>query len=253
MRFVIVQFAKRLRWLIDAVLIVTKGLAVCGRHKDHFWENAKSFSLNMWYLSLKSCYYSNVDAGDLAVTDFLSGYFNRESSVASHIDFRQIACLIGEIDAIVKTRGVVYLAGNGGSAATAEHFAVDLGVGAHIRKKKKVVNAISLSSNSAILTALGNDVSFEDIFSMQLEIHNPGSADLVIVISASGDSPNILRLLETAKKYGVKTCAITGFEGGKAKNIADVSIHVPTNFGEYGIVEDLHLAICHAVAEALRK
>jgi len=194
-----------------------------------------------------------VGSGDTVVTEFLKGYFDRESSIASYIDFRQIACLIGEIDTIVKSRGVVYIAGNGGSAATADHFAVDLGVGAHTRKKERVVNAISLSSNSAILTALGNDVSFENIFSMQLEIHNPGSADLVIVISASGDSPNILRLLETAKRYGVKTCAITGFDGGKAKSIVDISIHVPTNIGEYGIAEDLHLAICHAVAEALRK
>jgi D-sedoheptulose 7-phosphate isomerase len=67
------------------------------------------------------------------------------------------------------------------------------------------------------------------------------------------NSSNILRLLEAAKRYGVKTCAITGFDGGAAKSIVDLSIHVATNIGEYGIVEDLHLAICHAVAEALRQ
>jgi D-sedoheptulose 7-phosphate isomerase len=194
-----------------------------------------------------------VGSGDKVKNEFLKSYFDRESLVASQLDLHQIASLVGELNVVAKSKGTVWIAGNGGSATTADHFAVDLGVGAHIRKKEIVVNAISLSSNSAILTALGNDVSFDNIFSKQLEVHNPGPADLVIAISASGNSPNILRLLETAKSYGVKTCAITGFEGGIAKGTVDISIHVPTNIGEYGIVEDLHLAICHAIAETLRQ
>jgi len=194
-----------------------------------------------------------VESGDKAGIEFLTSYFDREATVASQIDLRQVVNLIGELHVVAKGKGRVYIAGNGGSAATADHFAVDLGVGAHIRKKARVINAMSLSSNNAILTALGNDVSFDNIFSKQLEVHYPNQADLVIVISASGNSSNILRLLEAAKRYGVKTCAITGFDGGAAKSIVDLSIHVPTNIGEYGIVEDLHLAICHAVAEALRQ
>ena len=199
-----------------------------------------------------SRYHLDMGLGEEEV-EFLKSYFNRNVSVASQIDLHQVASLIGELRTLAESKGIVYIAGNGGSAATADHFAVDLGVGAHIRKRERVINAISLSSNSAILTALGNDVSFDNIFSKQLEVHNPEFADLVIAISASGNSTNILRLLETAKRYGVKTCAITGFEGGAAKSIVDISIHVPTNIGEYGIVEDLHLAICHAVAEALRQ
>lgn len=198
-------------------------------------------------------YYLNVMTSNKATTQFLKGYFGRESSVASQIDLLQVVSLIEELHAIAKNKGSVYVAGNGGSAATANHFAVDLGVGSHIRNTGRVINAISLSSNSAILTALGNDVSFENIFSKQLEVHNPEPTDLVIAISASGNSTNILRLLETAKRYSVKTCALTGFEGGAAKSIVDISVHVPTSIGEYGIVEDLHLAICHAVAEALRQ
>lgn len=184
---------------------------------------------------------------------FLKKYFAREALVASSIDINQVALLIMALQASITSTGRVYVAGNGGSASTADHFVVDLGVGAHIRNKERVVNAISLTSNSAILTALGNDVSFVDVFSKQFEVHNPKVEDVVVAISASGNSPNIVRLLETAKSYGVKTCAITGFDGGVAKTLADISIHVPSEFGEYGIVEDLHLAICHSVAEVLRQ
>jgi len=149
--------------------------------------------------------------------------------------------------------GRVFIAGNGGSAATAEHFAVDLGVGSHIRSAKNVINAISLSSNSAVLTALGNDVSIDSIFSKQLEVMNPDIRDLVFVISASGNSPNIVQLLEVARNLKVTTCALTGFDGGRARELVDISIHVRTLVGEYGIVEDIHLAICHAITEILRK
>jgi D-sedoheptulose 7-phosphate isomerase len=73
------------------------------------------------------------------------------------------------------------------------------------------------------------------------------------VITASGNSPNILNLLQTSKTLGVRTCALTGFDGGKAKEIADFVVHVPTENNEYGIVEDLHLSICHVITELLRK
>ena len=147
----------------------------------------------------------------------------------------------------------MFIAGNGGSAATAERFSVDLGVGSHIRNSKNVVNAISLSSNTSVLTALSNDISFEMVFAKNLETMKPKKGDVVIVISASGNSPNIIALLDCAKKFQIKSCAFTGFDGGTAKKIADISIHVPTEFGEYGIVEDLHLSICHAIAESLRQ
>jgi D-sedoheptulose 7-phosphate isomerase len=105
-----------------------------------------------------------VESGDKAGIQFLTSYFEREASVASQIDLRQVVNLIGELHVVAKGNGRVYIAGNGGSAATADHFAVDLGVGAHIRKKARVINAMSLSSNNDILTALGNDVSFDNIF-----------------------------------------------------------------------------------------
>lgn len=185
--------------------------------------------------------------------DSLNSYFARESFLASQIDVNQIEVLVQKLANTTSNKGRVFIAGNGGSAATAEHFAADLGFGTHIRAMHKAVDAISLTANAAVLTAIGNDMDFELVFSKQFEIHCPTSRDFVIVISASGNSPNILRLLEIAKSLEVMSCAITGFDGGAAKTIADISIHVPSEKGEYGIVEDLHLAICHAISESLRK
>ena len=180
-------------------------------------------------------------------------YFERERDILSCINIEEVARLCDAIQEVTRKGKRVFIAGNGGSASTADHFAVDLSIGTYIRVPSAAVSAISLSSNNAAITALSNDTSYELVFSKQFEVLNPTPGDLVIVISASGDSPNIIGLLETAKERRVLTCALTGFNGGKAKNLADISVHVPTELGEYGIVEDLHLAICHALTESLRR
>jgi D-sedoheptulose 7-phosphate isomerase len=179
-------------------------------------------------------------------------YFKRESAISELIDFSRLAELIAVLKSVSQNHGRVFLAGNGGSASTSDHFATDLGVGSHIRRSKNIINAISLSSNTSIITALANDTSYKNIFCIQLEIFKPTKCDLVVAISASGNSPNIIELIKCANEMNVKTCALTGFDGGKAKEMVDIPIHVPTEKGEYGIVEDLHLAICHAVVESLR-
>lgn len=185
--------------------------------------------------------------------DPLKKYFSRKALITAQIDVNSIQTLIERLEITRENAGRVFIAGNGGSAATAEHFAVDLGVGSHIRAKEKAINVIALTLNTAVLTALGNDLNFEFIFSKQLEVHCPSKDDLVLAISASGNSPNILHLLEMARSLKTTSCAMTGFDGGKAKSLADISIHIPTEWGEYGIVEDLHLSICHAITEILRK
>lgn len=184
---------------------------------------------------------------------FTRNYLDKESKIAREINLSPVEDLINELIFCSNQGRRVFIAGNGGSAATADHFAVDLGVGSHIRNGRNIVSAISLSSNASIVTALGNDISFESVFAKHFEVMKPEKGDLVVVISASGNSPNIIKLLETAKQFQVKTCAFTGFDGGKAKKIVDISIHVPTETGEYGIVEDLHLSICHSIAESMRR
>ena len=143
----------------------------------------------------------------------------------------------------------LFIAGNGGSAATASHMATDLGVGS-IRRANPI-RAVSLCENSSVLTALSNDLNFEDVFATQLTLlAKPG--DILITFSASGNSKNILNAITKAKSIGVYSVAITGFNGGEAKEIADASLHVETKLGSYGIVEDVHSTISHMLTEIVR-
>jgi D-sedoheptulose 7-phosphate isomerase len=114
------------------------------------------------------------------------------------------------------------------------------------------VRAVSLCDNSAVITALANDVSYATIFEQQLRLLGRPN-DLVILISASGNSENLVKLYECAQELGVKSFSITGFNGGKLKELTSGSnIHVQTRDGAYGMVEDIHLAICHVITECVR-
>ncbi len=143
----------------------------------------------------------------------------------------------------------IFFIGNGGSAATASHFAQDL---ATVGRKAggKRFRTLSLTDNNSYITALGNDLGFEHIFTEQIHtLFTPG--DLLIPISASGNSPNIIAAVELAKQLGGNVFAITGFDGGKLAAMADNSIIVATPKGEYGPVEDGHMIIDHAVTSYL--
>jgi D-sedoheptulose 7-phosphate isomerase len=149
----------------------------------------------------------------------------------------------------VESKGKIWIIGNGGSAATASHFATDLS-----RCSNSVgepVHAISLCDNSSLITAIGNDFGFDSVFSRQLS-KAAISGDLLIVISASGNSKNLLKAMEWAKGNGIKTLALTGFDGGKAKILADSSLHVPTTSGDYGVAEHAHSILCHFLSSQFR-
>lgn len=142
----------------------------------------------------------------------------------------------------------VFVAGNGGSASTAEHIALDWMLGTGLSNPSLQVTSISQSP--AALTATGNDLNFEMVFSRQLSAL-AARGDLVVVISASGNSPNLLSLVKVARELGVHVVAITGFDGGRLAEAADLSVIVPTRIGDYGVSEDLHLMIGHIVKEIL--
>ena len=145
----------------------------------------------------------------------------------------------------------VWIIGNGGSASTAEHFETDLSfVRDDHRKNLPRVN--SLTSNSALVTATSNDVSFQELFKVMLT-KKAQAGDLLISISASGNSPNILYALTQAKALELRTFSLLGFDGGKSITQSDDAILVSTEVGEYGIVEDIHLSICHAVKFEIAK
>ncbi|MBI4494676.1 MAG: SIS domain-containing protein [Chloroflexi bacterium] len=143
----------------------------------------------------------------------------------------------------------VYLIGNGGSAATASHFAVDLAKTAR-GGGQRPLRAFALADSVPTLTAWANDTAYERVFAEPLAaLVEPG--DIVIAISASGNSPNILAGLRAAAASGARTIGLLGFDGGAARQLVEVALHVPVN--DYGLVEDAHSAIGHALTAALRR
>ena len=180
----------------------------------------------------------------------IADYFAEECKVLANVSPEEIANLARQIEAIRVSNATVFVAGNGGSASTASHFATDIGVGS--LRRANPVRAISLCDNSAIITALANDLNYSTIFEQQLRLLARPN-DLVILISASGNSENLIRLYGCAQELRVKPFSITGFSGGKLKELTlGSNIHVQTPEGAYGMVEDIHLAICHVITECIR-
>jgi D-sedoheptulose 7-phosphate isomerase len=142
----------------------------------------------------------------------------------------------------------VYIVGNGGSAATATHFACDLSKATIVEGRVRL-RVTSLTDNVALLTAWANDTSYENVFAEQLyNLLNEG--DVVVAISASGNSPNVLAAIDAAKDRGAVTVGLVGFGGGALKEAVNAAIHVPSD--SYGVVEDCHLVLEHAITESTR-
>jgi D-sedoheptulose 7-phosphate isomerase len=145
-------------------------------------------------------------------------------------------------------QGHLYIMGNGGSASTATHFACDLSKATIVEGRARL-RVTSLTDNVALLTAWANDTSYQDVFAEQLaNLLNPG--DVVVAISASGESANVLAAVEQARARGAITVALVGFSGGQLKRVVDAAVHVPSM--SYGVVEDCHLVLEHAITESTR-
>ena len=142
----------------------------------------------------------------------------------------------------------VFIMGNGGSASTATHFVCDLGKNTRSPELPNF-RVIGLSDNMAIFSALANDEGYENVFAQQLASFVQPE-DIVIGISASGNSPNVLKAMELANQRGARTVAFTGFDGGKLRSLAGIEIHVPSHCIEH--VEDIHLVLEHLITKALK-
>jgi len=149
--------------------------------------------------------------------------------------------IIGLIKQAYSAGRHIFVMGNGGSAATASHFVCDFAKGSGVKGKKKF-KVIGLTDNIPMMTALGNDISYDEIFSEQLDVLL-AKDDLVIVFTGSGNSKNILKAVEYANANGAKTIAFTGFSGGKIKDLANKTLIVPSDNMER--IEDLHLILEH--------
>lgn len=178
---------------------------------------------------------------------FVKTYLNKIKNLCDKIDIEGIIRIIEVLEEKLKKGRTIFVAGNGGSAAAASHMVCDLGktvLGKDISTPKKRFRVICLSDNISLLTALANDVSYKVIFSEPLK--NFGKkGDLLLAITGSGNSENILEVMKTAKKMQLDTVAFLGFDGGKVKRMADDYIVVPSD--EYGPIEDLHMILNHLI------
>ena len=181
---------------------------------------------------------------------FASAYLDYLTSVLKTIDTREIGQFIETLLDARERGATIFFIGNGGSTATASHFANDIAIGTN--SYEKPFRAVSLTDSNAIITAVGNDFGFEEIFVRQLRVLGR-AGDVVVAISASGNSPNLIRAFDYAKSIGIKTVAITAFDGGKMKQIADEGVHVPTALKEYGPAEDAHMVLDHLVGAYLMR
>jgi len=162
------------------------------------------------------------------------------------VAFEHAAAILSEA---YTQRVTVFSCGNGGSASIANHLMCDHVKG--IRTKTDMVpRVVSLSNNVELLTAIANDLGYEDVFAYQLQSQSqPG--DVLVAISSSGRSANIVKALAWARDNGLRTIAITGFDGGAARTVAEVAIHADCS--NYGVIEDLHQAVMHALAQYIRQ
>jgi D-sedoheptulose 7-phosphate isomerase len=179
----------------------------------------------------------------------IAGYWKELADVAADIDLAAVAHAANRLLDCQTRGGSVFIVGNGGSAATASHLACDLAKGAR-RDGQPTFRVVALTDNVPLLTAWANDVSYDRVFAEQLR-SLAQAGDLLIAISASGNSPNVVAAVEAATALGVETLAISGRRGGRVSRLADHAIRVPSDRIE--VVEDAHLIVAHSVCVALRE
>ena len=175
--------------------------------------------------------------------EFISDYVKSISGIIENLDIENLSKVIEYVKEAHRKEKRIFVFGNGGSAATANHFACDFGKNA-IKDDNNRFKIISLSNNISSITACGNDLGFETVFEEQLK-NLMQKEDLIICISASGNSPNIIKAVEFAIKRSGTIIGITGFDGGKLKEISDVNVNVVSD--SYEKIEDIHLIITHII------
>ena len=181
--------------------------------------------------------------------NFNEHYLGEAKKIIDSIDREKINIAVSMLLDAHKKNKQVFIIGNGGSASTASHFSNDLSKFCSVEGKKRF-RAISLTDNISTITAFANDISYDKVFSEQLfNLANEG--DVLIALSASGNSKNIVEAVKSAKQNGAKTLAFLGFNGGKLKKIADE--HILAEYNDFGLVESIHLLLEHLIVTAIRK
>ena len=184
-----------------------------------------------------------------SIASFCDDYVGQLARATGSIDRDRLAAAANMLDDAFQRGAWLYVCGNGGSAAIANHLLCDyakcIQTDTEVRPR-----VISLSANLEMITAIANDIEYDDCFAYQLATTGrPG--DVLMTISASGDSENIVRTVKWAAENGMHTVALTGFNGGRSAELAEVNLHVAGD--NYGIIEDAHQSIMHIIAQYLRQ
>lgn len=174
-------------------------------------------------------------------TKDIKNYYKLVLDTLSNLNLDEINKAMCAIDDAYERGGIIYICGNGGSASTASHFTNDFnkGISEYTNKKYKF---LCLNDNIPTMLAVANDISYDDIFSFQLDGRITNN-DLLIAISGSGNSKNIIKAVEIAHKNGARVVAISGFKGGKLRQIADFHMHA--DIENMMVSEDVHMTFCH--------
>src|SRR6266508_3165820 len=187
----------------------------------------------------------------LPVKQIASEYLEAFEKLLHQLDLDAVERIIHRLQVARDSGAMIYVAGNGGSAAAASHWVNDLGK-ATKHSGKRPIRVMSLTDNVSWLTALANDEGYERVFTGQLEnFATPG--DVLITISASGNSPNLVRAVELAHEYKVTTIGLVGFDGGILKDKVEECLWVRTEKGAYGLVEIAHAFLCHVLTDCLTR
>ena len=177
----------------------------------------------------------------MTISDYISEYLEMEKKTIESLNREELLSVVNAFLDVYEKEGTIYVFGNGGSASTASHMANDYNKGLNEFLDKKF-RFVCLNDNVATLMSIANDISYEEVFRMQLR-GKLEEKDLVVGISGSGNSMNVINAISYAKEMGVKTVGLCGYEGGKLKALSDVVLHVKLN--DMQIVEDIHLIFNH--------
>ena len=181
-----------------------------------------------------------------AIPRWIDDYRQAQRTATEAIPTELVTLLIDRLRGVLAEDRQVFVFGNGGSAANSSHFATDLGKGASDKIGKRF-RIVCLNDNMSWITALGNDYSYEDVYVRQLMNYaRPG--DVVLTMSVSGNSPNVVKAAQWARQHGVWTAALVGQKRGRLADLVDLAIVIPSE--HYGRVEDAHMTICHMLCYA---
>lgn len=176
-------------------------------------------------------------------------YFTELAAATSRIDRKEIESMICALKGAYESGSTVYICGNGGSAATASHICCDFNKGISLYQEKKF-RFNSLNDNMATMMAIANDISYEDVFLVQAE-GRVRKGDILIAISGSGNSKNVLKVAEYFKSMGNTVIGLTGYSGGKLREMSDVPVHCPVD--DMQKAEDAHMSILHLCAQIIAR